>query len=347
MSEKPNDINAEQMGIWELLKEDFSTPSSRDPALKSKIELFFNYPGLIALAHYRVAHRLYKNEWRVLARIIMGFAQFLSNIDIHPAAQIGRRVFIDHGIGVVVGETAIIGDDVTIYQGVSLGGVSLEKTKRHPTLESGVIIGAGAKVLGNITIGRNAKVGANSVVIKDVPPESTAVGIPARVIPPKDSEAGEAGGGINDKAESSEAKISENAAYLDSSLESSAGKNTASEADANTISAEKTSADKCTATLPDVSKSALMYLLGRIEILEQEIMLEKRAAESAKAAKATKATKTAGAGKMDSGVADSGDFIDSSADSAKACEEAKKALEELKENLNARYEKYIQVLKND
>lgn len=347
MSEKPNDINAEQMGIWELLKEDFSTPSSRDPALKSKIELFFNYPGLIALAHYRVAHRLYKNEWRVLARIIMGFAQFLSNIDIHPAAQIGRRVFIDHGIGVVVGETAIIGDDVTIYQGVSLGGVSLEKTKRHPTLESGVIIGAGAKVLGNITIGRNAKVGANSVVIKDVPPESTAVGIPARVIPPKDSEAGEASGkmsgGMNsqmsNKAESGGAKIGENAAYLDSGLESKARENTASDAGAVKIGAEKMSADKCTTTLPDVSKSALMYLLGRIEILEQEIMLEKRAAESAKTAKATKAAGTDG--KMDFSVADSG------ADSAKACEEAKKALEELKENLNARYEKYIQVLKND
>lgn len=168
--------------LWALIKEDFATPLKNDPAIKSKFELFFNYPGLIAIVHYRIAHFLHKKNFKFLARIIMGWNQFLTNIDIHPAAQIGHRVFIDHGIGVVIGETAIVGDDVTIYQGVSLGGVSLQKTKRHPTLESGVIVGAGAKILGDITIGENAKIGANSVVIKDVPKDSTAVGVPARII---------------------------------------------------------------------------------------------------------------------------------------------------------------------
>ncbi len=154
----------------------------KDPAIKSKIELFFNYPGLIALVHYRIANRLYNVGFRVLARILMGFTQWLTNIDIHPACKIGHRVFIDHGIGVVIGETAEIGNEVTIYQGVSLGGVSLEKTKRHPTIEDYVVIGAGAKVLGNITIGAHSKIGANSVVIHSVPPNSTAVGNPARNI---------------------------------------------------------------------------------------------------------------------------------------------------------------------
>lgn len=173
------------MNLFSIIKEDFSTPLKKDPAINSKIELFFNYPGLIALFHHRIAHFLYKKNFKVLARILMGWSQFLSNIDIHPAATIGRRVFIDHGIGVVIGETAVIGDDVTIYQGVSLGGVSLAKTKRHPTIENGVTIGAGAKVLGDITIGENAKIGANSVVVKDVPAFFTALGIPAKIIPPK------------------------------------------------------------------------------------------------------------------------------------------------------------------
>lgn len=169
-------------GFFATIREDFSIPAKRDPAINSKIELFFNYPGLVAIVHYRVAHRLYRSGFKVFARILMGFSQFITHIDIHPACKIGRRVFIDHGIGVVIGETSEIGDDVTIYQGVSLGGVSLSKTKRHPTLKNGVIVGAGAKVLGNITIGENAKIGANSVVIKDVPADSTAVGIPARVL---------------------------------------------------------------------------------------------------------------------------------------------------------------------
>lgn len=162
--------------LFGTIKEDFGVILQKDPAINSKIELFFNYPGLIALVHYRIAHKLHLKGFRVLARILMGFTQWITNIDIHPACKIGHRVFIDHGIGVVIGETAEVGNEVTIYQGVSLGGVSLEKTKRHPTIEDNVIIGAGAKILGNITIG------ANSVVIASVPPNSTAVGIPARTI---------------------------------------------------------------------------------------------------------------------------------------------------------------------
>lgn len=177
-----NIIYKEFPPLWEQIKEDFHTPQKKDPALNHFLELFLNYPGLIAIVHYRIAHRFHKKGFKLIARLIMGWTQFLTNIDIHPAAYIGRRVFIDHGIGVVIGETAQIGNDVTIYQGVSLGGVSLERTKRHPTILHNAIIGAGAKVLGDIVIGEHAKIGSNSVVIKDVPDKSTAVGIPARVI---------------------------------------------------------------------------------------------------------------------------------------------------------------------
>ena len=168
--------------LFGTIKEDFRVILEKDPAINSKIELFFNDPGLIALVHYRLAHKLHLKGFKILARILMGFTQWITNIDIHPACKIGHRVFIDHGIGVVIGETAEVGNEVTIYQGVSLGGVSLEKTKRHPTIEDNVVIGAGAKVLGNITIGANSKIGANSVVITSVPPNSTAVGIPAKVV---------------------------------------------------------------------------------------------------------------------------------------------------------------------
>lgn len=170
------------MNPFSLIREDFLNVKRNDPALHSSFELFFNYPGLWALLFHRIAHWLYKKGLRFLPRFISAIGQFLTVIDIHPAASIGRRVFIDHGVGVVIGETAIIGNDVIIYQQVTLGGVSTDKGKRHPTLEDGVVIGAGAKILGNITIGANSKVGANSVVVKDVPPESTAVGIPARVL---------------------------------------------------------------------------------------------------------------------------------------------------------------------
>jgi serine O-acetyltransferase len=170
------------VSLFALIKEDFFTVKKNDPALNSNLELFFNYPGLWALFFYRIANALYRRKVPYLPRLITALGQFLTVVDIHPAATIGRRVFIDHGIGIVVGETAVIEDDVLIYQQVTLGGVSLEKGKRHPTIKSGTVIGAGAKVLGNITIGNNVKIGANSVVVKDVPDNSTAIGIPARII---------------------------------------------------------------------------------------------------------------------------------------------------------------------
>jgi len=170
------------MGIFTEIKEDFSNAYNNDPALNSRLDFLFNYPGVWAVAWYRVAHRLYNANFKRLARVIMGITQIITNIDIHPAAKIGKHVFIDHGIGVVIGETTIIEDDVLIYQGVTLGGVSLTHGKRHPTIKQGVVIGAGAKVLGNIEIGANAKIGANSVVVKPVPECSTAIGIPAHVI---------------------------------------------------------------------------------------------------------------------------------------------------------------------
>ncbi len=169
--------------IWKQIKEDLLTPWRNDPAINSKTELFTNYPGVWAIIHYRIAHKLYKNGWVRLSRFLMGLTQFITNVDIHPGATIGRRVFIDHAFGVVIGETAVIEDDVLIYQGVTLGGVNLDKgIKRHPTVKKGAVIGGGSKVLGNITIGENSRIGANSVVVKDVPSESTAVGIPARIV---------------------------------------------------------------------------------------------------------------------------------------------------------------------
>ena len=170
------------MGLYAHIKEDFANAYKKDPALNSWIDFLFNYRGVWAIFWYRLSHALYMMNFKRFARILAGFSQWLTNIEIHPAAKIGNRVFIDHGIGVVIGETTIIDDDVTIYQGVTLGGVSLEQGKRHPTIKKGAVIGAGAKVLGNITIGEYAKIGANSVVVKEVPDCSTAIGIPAHVI---------------------------------------------------------------------------------------------------------------------------------------------------------------------
>ena len=170
------------MKLLEQLKEDFLLPKKNDPALHSIFEIFFNYPGVWAIINYRIANRLYKNGFKRIARFLSGLTQIVTNIDIHPASTIGRRAFIDHGFGVVIGETAIVEDDVLIYQGVTLGGVSLTSGKRHPTIKKNSVIGSGAKVLGNITIGNNCKIGANSVVVKDVPSNSTAVGVPAKII---------------------------------------------------------------------------------------------------------------------------------------------------------------------
>ncbi|MBW6493099.1 MAG: serine O-acetyltransferase [Burkholderiaceae bacterium] len=168
--------------MFERIREDIVTIMERDPAAKSRLEVLLCCPGLHALAFHRIANRIWFAGYRTLARWISNVARFLTGIEIHPAVLVGRRVFIDHGMGVVIGETAEIGDDCTIYQGVTLGGTSLERTKRHPTLEAGVVVGAGAKVLGPFMVGAGARIGSNSVVVKAVPPGATAVGIPARII---------------------------------------------------------------------------------------------------------------------------------------------------------------------
>jgi serine O-acetyltransferase len=171
--------------MFTRLREDIATIRERDPAARSAWEVLTCYPGLHALLLHRFAHACWRAKRRWLARFVSQIARFLTGIEIHPGATVGRRVFIDHGMGVVVGETAEIGDDCTIYQGVTLGGTSLTRgAKRHPTLERGVIVGAGAKVLGGFTIGAEAKIGSNAVVVKPVPPGGTAVGNPARVIVP-------------------------------------------------------------------------------------------------------------------------------------------------------------------
>lgn len=170
------------MNLFKHIKNDFCNVKRNDPALHSTFELFFNYPGLWALFYHRIAHSIYNRGLRFIPRFISAFSRLLTTIDIHPAAQIGHRVFIDHGAGVVIGETAIIGDDVVIYQQVTLGGVSTSVGKRHPTVGNRVVLGAGAKILGNITLGDDAKIGANSVVVKNVPFGATAVGVPARIL---------------------------------------------------------------------------------------------------------------------------------------------------------------------
>ncbi|WP_133648402.1 serine O-acetyltransferase [Paraburkholderia flava] len=177
--------------MFTRLREDVATIRERDPAARSAWEVLTCYPGLHALVLHRFAHACWRMRRRWLARFVSQIARFLTGIEIHPGATIGRRVFIDHGMGVVIGETAEVGDECTIYQGVTLGGTSLERgAKRHPTLERGVIVGAGAKVLGGFTIGADAKIGSNAVVVKPVPAGGTAVGNPARVIAPAASRGG-------------------------------------------------------------------------------------------------------------------------------------------------------------
>lgn len=168
--------------IWSLLKEDIACVFERDPAARNRLEVMTTYPGVHALLAHRIAHALWNKNWRYIARFISYLSRIWTSIEIHPGAEIGRRFFIDHGAGVVIGETAEIADDVTLYHGVTLGGTTWSQGKRHPTLEQGVVVGAGAKVLGPITLGAHVKVGANSVVINNVPEHKTVVGIPAKVV---------------------------------------------------------------------------------------------------------------------------------------------------------------------
>ena len=182
--------------IFKRLREDLDAFIARDPAARSRIEILSCYPGLHAILVYRLAHRLWRHEFHLLARFLSQMGRFLTGVEIHPGARIGRRFVIDHGSGVVIGETAEIGDDVTLYQGVTLGGTSPAvdsrtqvNVKRHPTLRSGVIVGSGAQILGPIIIGEGARIGANSVVTRDICPGVSAVGIPAHVVMPRDREA--------------------------------------------------------------------------------------------------------------------------------------------------------------
>ncbi|WP_202081220.1 serine O-acetyltransferase EpsC [Caldalkalibacillus salinus] len=168
--------------MWKTLKSDILAVFERDPAARSTLEVVFTYSGLHAIWAHRIAHVLYKRRFFFLARFISQFSRFITGIEIHPGAKIGKGLFIDHGMGVVIGETCEIGDNVTIYQGVTLGGTGKEKGKRHPTVEDNVLIASGAKVLGSFTIGKNSKIGAGSVVLREIPPNSTVVGIPGRVV---------------------------------------------------------------------------------------------------------------------------------------------------------------------
>lgn len=168
--------------LLSLIREDVANVMESDPAAKSRVEVLLCYAGLHAVWFYRVNHWLWNHGLGLAARWLSQFARFLTGIEIHPGAKIGRRLFIDHGMGVVIGETTTVGDDVTLYQGVTLGGTGKEHGKRHPTIEDGVVVGGGAKILGNITIGKNCRIGAGSVVLRNVPDNSTVVGVPAHII---------------------------------------------------------------------------------------------------------------------------------------------------------------------
>jgi serine O-acetyltransferase len=195
--EAPHEPVPSPRSAWGRLLEDIDSVFKRDPAARNRLELLTIYPGIQALLLYRVAHRLWLRNWRYAARWISFFARWLTNIDIHPGATIGRRFFIDHGAGVVIGETAEIGDDVMLYHGVTLGGTTWTTGKRHPTLGNNVVVGAGAKILGPIRIGEGARVATNSVVIADVPAHMTVVGIPGRIVVPKRKRADTFGPGVD------------------------------------------------------------------------------------------------------------------------------------------------------
>jgi serine O-acetyltransferase len=168
--------------MLEAIRRDVAAALERDPAARSRLEVLLCYPGVHALAFHRLAHRLWRSGWVVPARLVSHLSRFLTGIEIHPAARMGDGVFIDHGMGVVIGETADVGDDVTLYQGVTLGGTSLKREKRHPTIERNVVVGTGAAVMGALRVGEGARIGAGSVVVADVPPNSVVVGVPGKVI---------------------------------------------------------------------------------------------------------------------------------------------------------------------
>jgi len=168
--------------MFKSIREDINSVFDRDPAARNALEIILCYPGLHALWIYRVAHWFWVNDFFLIGRIVSHLGRFLTGIEIHPGAKIGKKFFIDHGMGVVIGETAEIGDNVTLYHGVTLGGVTWDKVKRHPTLADNVVIGSGAKILGPFTVGNGAKIGSNSVVVKEVPENATVVGIPGRVV---------------------------------------------------------------------------------------------------------------------------------------------------------------------
>lgn len=171
-----------EVGLVKMIMEDIRCALKRDPAARNGFEVLINYSGLHAIWFYRISHWLWQKKLYFPARWLSQFARWVTGVEIHPGAVIGRRFFIDHGMGVVIGETAEIGDDVTLYHGVTLGGVSLEKGKRHPTLGDRVVVGAGAKILGAITIGRCSRIGANAVVVKPVPPNAVVIGVPGQVV---------------------------------------------------------------------------------------------------------------------------------------------------------------------
>ena len=174
--------------MFTALREDIRTVLQRDPAARTQFEVLMTYPGIHALMFYRFTHRLWQLDLKFIARLLAHISRFFTGIEIHPAAKIGKRLLIDHGMGVVIGETAEIGDDCTIYHGVTLGGTSLGKEKRHPTLKNRIIVGAGAKILGPIVIGDDVRIGANTVVVKSVSEACTVIGVPGRIVEAKKSE---------------------------------------------------------------------------------------------------------------------------------------------------------------
>jgi serine O-acetyltransferase len=210
--------------MFARLKEEIAVVFERDPAARTTWEIITCYPGLHAALLHRAAHALWQAELKWLGRLVSHIGRWLTGIEIHPGAAIGRRFFIDHGMGVVIGETAEIGDDCTLYHGVTLGGTSWNKGKRHPTLGNGVVVGAGAKILGPITIGDGARVGSNAVVVKDVPANATVIGIPARIVEGRESTAGRfaayaVANGINDPVVQAIHELIDHSAETDKRLE--------------------------------------------------------------------------------------------------------------------------------